>query len=83
MSTDQFSHVDTNNQPAMVDVSKKTATSRTAIARTTVQLPEAVMSLLVDGEINSPKGPVFQTAVIAGTMACKKTSELIPFREAV
>jgi cyclic pyranopterin phosphate synthase len=79
MNEKQFSHISRSNQPTMVDVSQKSATLRTARARTIVQLPEALKKALSDGEINSPKGPVFQTAIVAGTMACKKTSELIPF----
>jgi cyclic pyranopterin phosphate synthase len=63
----------------MVDVGDKTATERRAHARTIVQLPPEVLEKLVDGDIQSAKGPVFQTAIIAGTMAVKKTSELIPF----
>ncbi|MCB0420399.1 MAG: cyclic pyranopterin monophosphate synthase MoaC [Bdellovibrionales bacterium] len=63
----------------MVDVSHKDITLRQAIAETVVQLPEVIFQVIEDGEIHSPKGPVFQTAVIAGTMAAKRTHELIPF----
>jgi cyclic pyranopterin monophosphate synthase len=73
-----LSHIDDNNQPAMVDVGKKEATPRTAMAESIVYLPAEVMRLLKDGELVGKKGPVFQTAVIAGTMAAKRTSELIP-----
>ena len=73
-----LSHIDEQNNPRMVDVSGKTVSLRTAHARSVVVLPEAAMALLNDGEINTKKGPVFQTAIIAGTMAAKKTSELIP-----
>ena len=75
----EFTHIDEQNQPTMVDVGDKTATERRAHARTIVQLPPEVLEKLVDGDIQSAKGPVFQTAIIAGTMAVKKTSELIPF----
>jgi cyclic pyranopterin phosphate synthase len=75
----EFTHIDAHNQPTMVDVGDKTATERRAHARTIVQLPPEVLEKLVDGDIQSAKGPVFQTAIIAGTMAVKKTSELIPF----
>ena len=75
----EFTHIDGHNQPTMVDVGDKTATERRAHARTIVQLPPEVLEKLVDGDIQSAKGPVFQTAIIAGTMAVKKTSELIPF----
>lgn len=74
-----LSHVDDANQPRMVDVSGKPATARFAHARARVWLPEEIRRLFEAGEINSPKGPVFQTAIIAGTMAAKRTHELIPF----
>ncbi len=73
-----FTHIDENNLPGVVDVSGKTATLRTATARSIITVPDAVMAALVDGEIQTKKGPVFQTAIIAGTMAAKQTSNLIP-----
>ena len=42
-------------------------------------LGDTIMRRLTNGDIQTKKGPVFQTAIIAGTMAAKKTSELIPF----
>ena len=72
----------------MVDVSAKSVTVRTAHARALIQLPESIFGLLErktssDGssvdEIRGPKGPVFTTAIIAGIMAAKQTSNLIPF----
>lgn len=75
----KLSHVDDQNQPTMVDVSGKVATARAATARARVVLPPAVRSALQDGEIHTAKGPVLQTAIIAGTMAAKRTHELIPF----
>lgn len=78
MKNDNFSHIDSDNNPAMVNVSDKQVTVRTATARSTVELTEEIMSGLEQGEIHSKKGPVFQTAIIAGTMAAKKTGELIP-----
>ncbi|MEZ5565317.1 MAG: cyclic pyranopterin monophosphate synthase MoaC [Gammaproteobacteria bacterium] len=74
-----LSHIDKNNRPAMVDVSGKAVTRRTAQARVRVILPLAVRAAFADGEIQSPKGPVFHTAIIAGTQAAKRTHELIPF----
>ena len=62
----------------MVDVSEKKVSKRTATARSVVQLPDAVLELLANGELHTKKGAVFQTAIIAGTMAAKKTGELIP-----
>lgn len=62
----------------MVDVSEKAVTKRTAIARSIVYLPDAVLEQLVAGDIQTKKGAVFQTAIIAGIMAAKKTGDLIP-----
>jgi cyclic pyranopterin phosphate synthase len=73
-----LSHLNDKNQPAMVDVSAKAATRRSAHARAVVELPAAVAAAISKGEIAGPKGPVFQTAIVAGVMAAKKTSELIP-----
>lgn len=62
----------------MVDVSEKKTTKRIAKARSIVTLTPDIMTLIEGDEIQSKKGPVFQTAIIAGTMAAKKTGELIP-----
>lgn len=75
----KLTHIQSNNQPGMVDVSEKERSRRTAVAQSVIEVGEEVMALLCDGEIQSKKGPVFHTAIIAGTMAAKKTSELIPF----
>lgn len=63
----------------MVDITAKTANRRTAVAEAWMTLGADIMARLEGGDLKGPKGPVFQTAVIAGTMAVKKTSELIPF----
>src|SRR6185436_18889768 len=73
-----LSHVNDKNQPQMVDVSGKSATRRTAHARAVIDLPPAVAAAISGSEIAGPKGPVFQTAIVAGVMAAKKTSELVP-----
>lgn len=73
-----LSHINSDNQPGMVDVGDKAVTLRTARAQALVVAPPAVLALLRDGELHSKKGPVFQTAIVAGIMAAKKTSELIP-----
>jgi cyclic pyranopterin phosphate synthase len=78
-SESRLSHVDENNQPRMVDVADKTVTLRSAHARAHVRLPPAVRTVIDGGEIRGPKGPVFQTAIVAGTQAAKRTHELIPF----
>lgn len=73
-----LSHVSDSNQPKIVDVSHKTVTKRTARARSIVALTADIAEFLRDGDIASKKGPVFQTAILAGVMAAKRTSELIP-----
>ena len=62
----------------MVDVGGKAVTWREAVAQAIVTLPEQVLRLAQRGDILAPKGPVFQTAIIAGTQAAKKTWDLIP-----
>ena len=74
-----LTHIDQNNQPTMVDVTDKRVTLRMAMAKTQVQLPREVAPYLVGDDVVLAKGPVFQTAIIAGTMAAKKTFETIPF----
>ena len=75
-----LSHIDAStNQPTMVDVSDKTPSQRMARARGYVYLPQAVFNRLEKGDISTKKGPVFHTAIIAGTQAAKKTSDWIPF----
>ena len=63
----------------MVDVSAKSVTSRIAVAATQVRFPSAVAEALRAHGMRSAKGPVADTAIIAGTMAVKRTHELIPF----
>lgn len=62
----------------MVDVGAKPVTHRLARARSIVVLGEEIMAHFQGDEIHTKKGPVFQTAIIAGTMAAKKTGDLIP-----
>ena len=73
-----FSHLDESGNPNMVDVGEKAITRRTARAQAIVVLGDEIMQHLENDEIHSRKGPVFQTAVLAGIMAAKKTSDLIP-----
>jgi cyclic pyranopterin monophosphate synthase len=75
----EFSHLDENARPTMVDVSDKTAVARTAVAESRVRFPASVAASLRQTGLRSPKGPVFDTAIIAGVMAAKRTHELIPF----
>ncbi len=62
----------------MVDVGDKKITRRKAIARATLFLGKEIIAHFQDDELTTKKGPVFQTAIIAGIQAVKKTSELIP-----
>ena len=73
-----FTHVDAGGNPAMVDVSAKAETKRIAQAQSIVVLGPEIMQHLTQGDIQTKKGPVFQTAIIAGTMGAKKTADLIP-----
>jgi cyclic pyranopterin phosphate synthase len=75
----KLSHVDRQGNPTMVDVSDKKITLRTAEAETRVRLGQEIVDLLESDEIYTKKGPVFQTAIIAGTQGAKQTSSLIPF----
>lgn len=75
----KLSHLDEANQPSMVDVGDKNVTMRTAEAMAEVVVTQEVAELFKEGDIQSAKGPVFQTAIIAGTQAVKETSRLIPF----
>ncbi|NCD71096.1 cyclic pyranopterin monophosphate synthase MoaC [Mucilaginibacter agri] len=78
-TANSFTHIDTEtNYPTMVDVSNKQMTKRTAIAQSIIVLGEEVIKHLNGNDIQTKKGPVFQTAIIAGTMAAKKTADLIP-----
>ena len=77
MSKD-FSHLDQEGKIHMVNVGQKEVSSRRAVAQSLVHLPAEVRSAIDGGDINGPKGPVFETARLAGIMAVKKTSELIP-----
>src|SRR6478735_4194691 len=73
-----FTHINEEGLPTMVNVGGKKATDRTATARSIVVLPEAVLQKFLNNDIQTKKGSVFHTAVIAGIMAAKKTGELIP-----
>jgi len=74
----EFSHLNEQGLATMVDVSEKKVSGRSAVARSIVVLPAEVLDKLIEGDIKTKKGSVFQTAIIAGIMAAKKTSELIP-----
>jgi cyclic pyranopterin phosphate synthase len=75
----RLTHLDPAGRPRMVDVGAKPATRRQAVAEVRVRFPAAVANTLRAQELRSAKGPVIDTAIIAGTMAVKRTHELIPF----
>ncbi len=72
----KFSHIDEKGKARMVDVTSKKASSREAVAQGKVLMSRDTLSLIEKGEI--PKGDVFGVAKIAGIMAAKKTSDMIP-----
>lgn len=71
-----LSHLDESGAAHMVDVSAKDATKRTAVAVGTVQTRADVIELIAGGGL--PKGDALATARVAGIMAAKRTSDLIP-----
>src|SRR5438477_2409659 len=71
-----LTHIDSKGEARMVDVSAKPATERVAVAEGHVVMSQATLELIVSG--NAKKGDVLGTARIAGIMAAKRTSELIP-----
>jgi cyclic pyranopterin monophosphate synthase len=73
-----FTHI-REGMPAMVDVSAKGSNKRTATAVVRLELGTEIIARFDNKELHGPKGPVLQTAIIAGTMAVKRTAELIPF----
>jgi cyclic pyranopterin phosphate synthase len=79
MARRKLSHVDSRNRPTMVDVGAKEVTLRTALAEARIRLPRTVANALRASAHRTKKGPVFDTAIIAGVMAAKRTHELIPF----
>lgn len=74
--SDTFTHLDQDGKANMVDVTNKELTVREAIAEAYVEMAAETLALIVNGQHH--KGDVFATARIAGIMAAKKTSDLIP-----
>jgi cyclic pyranopterin phosphate synthase len=72
----ELSHLDEQGRARMVDVSAKEVTSRTAVARGTIHMRAETLAMILEDKIE--KGDVFSVARVAGIMAAKKTSELIP-----
>ncbi len=74
----EWTHLNEAGQPAMVDVGDKAVTRREAVAEGFVKLGAAVLAELDGKDIQTKKGPVFATAIVAGTQAAKQTSQLVP-----
>jgi len=73
-----FTHITDKNQPKMVNVGDKKITHRIALAKAEMFLGNEIISRFKNQELTTKKGPVLQTAIIAGIQAVKKTSDLIP-----
>jgi cyclic pyranopterin phosphate synthase len=76
-----LSHLTSDNTPQMVNVAEKQVTKRLARARAVIVVGEEILQCLEESggkEIHTKKGAVFQTAVLAGILAAKKTGDLIP-----
>jgi len=71
-----LTHLDENNNPKMVDVGDKADTQRIATASGIIKMSKTAFSTIKENK--AKKGPVIQTAIVAGIMGAKKTSELIP-----
>lgn len=72
-------HLDAEGRPAMVDVSAKPVTAREAVAECRVRFPARVADDLRASGLRARKGGIVETAIVAGTLAAKRTHELIPF----
>ncbi|MEP6482941.1 MAG: cyclic pyranopterin monophosphate synthase MoaC [Rudaea sp.] len=75
----KLTHVGQDGRPKMVDVAEKKVTARSAMAMAIVQFPPAIARDLRESGMRAKKGPIIDTAIIAGTMAVKRTYDLIPF----
>jgi cyclic pyranopterin monophosphate synthase len=71
-----LTHIDAKGEARMVDISAKAATERTAVAEGRVVMSKATLALILSGD--AKKGDVLGTARLAGIMAAKRTSDLIP-----
>jgi cyclic pyranopterin phosphate synthase len=76
MNAGRLTHIDASGHAVMVDVTDKPVTERTATARGHVAMAAATLALITGGEVK--KGDVLGTARLAGIMAAKRTSDLIP-----
>ena len=73
---EKLTHINQNGEAVMVDVSEKAVTAREAQAEGTIKVGAQILRLLQDGQV--AKGDVLAAARIAGIMAVKKTSDIIP-----
>lgn len=73
-----YSHLNERDEPGMVDISKKEDSARMAVAEVTVELGPDITAELAQTDFQTKKGSIIQTAVIAGTMAAKRTADTIP-----
>jgi len=74
----KLSHIDQQGKSRMVDVGNKAITRRVAVAQVTVSFPAEVYQTLQQSQLTSAKGSITDTANVAGIMAAKRTTELIP-----
>ncbi len=79
MSKKKFTHVSSSGLPQMVNVSDKNSTRRIAKAQAIINVGQEIIDLIQHNEIITKKGPVFQTAIIAGVMGAKKNSRANTF----
>ncbi|NNC82361.1 MAG: cyclic pyranopterin monophosphate synthase MoaC [Flavobacteriales bacterium] len=76
--TKDLSHINEKGQAEMVDITEKEVSDRIAVASGTVTLATHMMKALREQSFNTKKGSITQTAIIAGTMAVKRTYDTIP-----
>ena len=78
-NTSRITHVGPDNRPRMVDVGGKVVSRRSAQAQALVRFPAAVAATMRASGMALEKGPIVDTAIVAGTLAVKRTHDLIPF----
>ena len=76
MSEERLTHVDERGEARMVDVAEKQVTHRRAVASAVIRMKPSTLAMIVEGR--APKGDVFAVARVAGIMAAKRTSDLVP-----
>lgn len=78
MKNTKLTHLDAKGNPSMVNISDKAVTRRIARARAVVNVGKEIIRQIENQDLKTKKGSVFQTAILAGVMGAKKTSDLIP-----